>query len=153
MDQWLLRTICITGIALIVIACVLWNIRQRRLREVYAVIWLVFGGGLLLLGFFPQLIFALAAWSGIYYLTLFLLFFFICLFIFILQISIVLSSHTDANCKLTQEAAIANDEIVNLKSRIELLQQRIDTIERVESDNEVDGDSVKSDNKPGMANE
>jgi len=127
LNPWLLRTICTTVAALVVIACILWNIRQRRLREVYAMIWLVFGVVLLLFGMFPQIVMYVAHWSGIYYLTLIMGFFFICLFIFILQVSVIISSHSDSVCTLTQRLAITNEEIESLKREIEILRQRLDT--------------------------
>ena len=126
MDPLVLRTICTTAVALIVIACVLWNIRQRRLREIYAMIWLVFGFAMLLFGMFPRFIVHLAVWSGIYYLTLIMGFFFICLFVFILQVSVLLSSHSDSVCTLTQRAAIAKEEIESLKREIEDLRLQLD---------------------------
>lgn len=121
LDPLLLRTICTTVAALVVLACILWNIRQRRLREVYAMIWLVFGVVLLLLGVFPQVIMNIAIWSGIYYLTLIMGFFFICLFVFILQVSVLLSSHSDSVCTLTQRLAITNEQVESLKRQIETL--------------------------------
>jgi len=119
LDPWLLRTLCTTVAAIIVLGCILWNIRQRRLREVYAIVWLVFGAVLLLLGMFPQVIMYIAAWSGIYYLTLIMGFFFICLFVFILQVSVIVSSHSDSICTLTQQLAIAREEIKSLKRQFE----------------------------------
>ena len=124
LSPWLLRTICTTAAALIVLVCVLWNIRQRRLREVYAMIWLVFGAALLLFGMFPQIVMYVAAWSGIYYITLIMGFFFVCLFVFILQISVIVSSHSNSVCALTQRLALAKEEIESLKRDIETLQQR-----------------------------
>ena len=133
LSPWLLRTICTTMVALVVIACILWNIRQRRLREVYAVIWLVFGAVLLLFGVFPQIVMYIAYWSGIYYLTLIMGFFFVCLFVFIMQISVIVSSHSDSVCTLTQRLAIAREELESLKREIETLRQRVDHPEAKES--------------------
>ena len=126
LDPWLLRTICTSVVAIIIIACILWNIRQRRLREVYAIIWLIFGVMLLLFGMFPQVVMYIAEWSGIYYLTLIMGFFFICLFVFILQVSVIISSHSDSVCTLTQRAAIAKEEIESLKQEIETSRSRLD---------------------------
>jgi len=126
MAPLVLRTFCTTAVALAVIACVLWNIRQRRLREIHAMIWLVFGVALLPFGMFPQLVMYLAEWSGIYYLTLMMGFFFICLFVFILQVSVLLSSHSDSVCTLTQRVAIAKEEIESMKREIEDLRRQLD---------------------------
>ena len=125
LSPWVLRTICTMVSALIVIACILWNIRQRRLREVYAMIWLVFGVVLLLFGVFPQIFMCIATWTGIYYLTLIMGFFFICLFAFILQISVIISSHSDSVCRLTQRSAIAREEIESLKQQLQTLQDKL----------------------------
>ncbi|GEM_PF-1700420 len=125
LSPWLIRTICTTTAALIVIGCILWNIRQRRLRELYAMIWLVFGAALLLFGIFPQIAMYISAWSGIYYLTLITGFFFICLFIFILQVSVIVSAHSDSVCTLSQRAAIDREEIESLKREVETLRQEL----------------------------
>ena len=134
LDPMILRTLCSTVAAVIVIACILWNIRQRRLREVYAIIWLLFGVALLLCGMFPQIIMHFASWTGIYYLTFILGFFIVCLFIFILQISVILSSHSDSICTLTQRAAIAQEQIESLKQEIATLRQQLDQPVKADSD-------------------
>ncbi|MCK5113781.1 MAG: DUF2304 domain-containing protein [Phycisphaerae bacterium] len=142
-NPWVLRTICTMVAALIVIACILWNIRQRRLRETYAIIWLVFGVALLLFGVFPQIFMYISTWTGIYYLTLIMGFFFICLFVFILQISVIISSHSDSVCRLTQRSAIAREEIESLKQQVRTLQDKLDTGESQKSgdDNQNGGDA------------
>ena len=132
LSPWLIRTLCTTTAALIVIGCILWNIRQRRLRELYAMIWLVFGAALLLFGIFPQAVMHLARWSGIYYLTLIMGFFFICLFIFILQVSVIVSAHSDSVCTLSQRAAIDREEIESLKREVETLRQQLSNNETKE---------------------
>ena len=128
LSPWLLRTLITTSSALIVIGCILWNIRQRRLREVYAMIWLVFGLALLVFGLFPQIIMHISQWTGIYYLSLFMGFFFICLFVFILQISVIVSSHSDSICSLTQRSAIEKEDIESLKEQVESLQNQLGQI-------------------------
>jgi uncharacterized membrane protein (DUF106 family) len=124
-SPWLIRTLCTTAAALIVLACILWNIRQRRLRELYAMIWLVFGLALLVVGIFPQVVMYISKWSGIYYLTLIMGFFFVCLFIFILQVSVIVSAHSDAVCTLSQRAAIDRERIESLKREVETLRQQL----------------------------
>lgn len=53
------------GIALVIIAAVLWMLLTRQLREKYAVLWLVLGVVLLVLGLFPELLRAATAFLGV----------------------------------------------------------------------------------------
>jgi len=44
------------ALAVLIIAVVMWMLLTRRLREKYAVLWLIIGVGVLILGIFPQLL-------------------------------------------------------------------------------------------------
>ncbi|WP_193599086.1 DUF2304 domain-containing protein [Microbacterium sp. YJN-G] len=53
------------GIALLIITGVLWMLLTRQIREKYAVLWLVLGVVLLVLGLFPGLLTAATAALGV----------------------------------------------------------------------------------------
>lgn len=53
------------GVAVVIIAAVLWMLLTRQLREKYAVLWLVLGAALLILGLFPGLLSAATAALGV----------------------------------------------------------------------------------------
>lgn len=53
------------GIAIIIIAAVLWMLLTRQLQEKYAVLWLLLGVVLLVLGIFPGLLTAATAALGV----------------------------------------------------------------------------------------
>ena len=52
-------------LALLIIVIVMWLLLTRRLREKYAVLWLVIGLVVLLLGLFPQLLLWLTTTLGV----------------------------------------------------------------------------------------
>lgn len=52
-------------LALVMIGVVMWMLLTRRLREKYAVLWLVIGLAVLILGLFPQLLLGLTALLGV----------------------------------------------------------------------------------------
>ncbi|MDP7287401.1 MAG: hypothetical protein QGH94_05355, partial [Phycisphaerae bacterium] len=58
----------------------------------------------------------------------------ICLFIFILQVSVILSAHSDSTCTLAQRAAIAQEEIESLKREMDILRQQLDKCQDREQD-------------------
>lgn len=52
-------------LALVILGIVLWMLLTRRLREKYAVLWIVIALAVLVLGVFPQLLFWLAHLVGV----------------------------------------------------------------------------------------
>lgn len=52
-------------LAVIILAVVMWMLLTRRLREKYAVLWLIIGVAVLVLGLFPQLLLDLTDIFGV----------------------------------------------------------------------------------------
>ena len=53
------------GVAVLIIAAVLWMLLTRQLREKYAILWILLGVVLLVLGLFPGLLTAMTAALGV----------------------------------------------------------------------------------------
>jgi hypothetical protein len=107
----LLKIFAIIGSGALLIV-VVELIRRGRLKERYALLWLLAGAVLLFLSLSRGLLDAIARLLGIFYPPsfLFLLAFFFLLLI-TLHFSVVLSSLSDKNKKLAQELALLRQEL------------------------------------------
>lgn len=109
--------------ALLVVGAVVWLLRQRKLREKYAVLWILVGIATLILAGFPQLLtmaadvagFALP--SNLLFLLAILLPIGVCL-----HLSLEISVVEDETRALAEEAAI-------LRAQLDAIQARVDRID------------------------
>lgn len=109
--------------ALIVVGAVVWLLRQRKLREKYAVLWILVGIATLILAGFPQLLtmaadvagFALP--SNLLFLLAILLPIGVCL-----HLSLEISVVEDETRALAEEAAI-------LRAQLDAIQAQVDRID------------------------
>jgi hypothetical protein len=113
----LLKILAVAGSGTVLLA-VLELIRRGRLKERYAILWLLAGGVLLLLSSSRDLLEAVARLLGVFYppSLLFLLAFFFLLLI-TLHFSVVLSGLSEKNKKLAQELALLRQEMEEALSR------------------------------------
>lgn len=95
-------------------------VRRRDLREKYAVGWLVVAFVLLLIGFFPSAIMAMADAAHLSYPAAVLFVALAAIYLFSLGVSVSLTRQYRKNVRLTQEIAM-------LERRIRLLEQRNET--------------------------
>jgi hypothetical protein len=110
-------------ISLLFTGIVLHFIRSRRLREQYALLWLVLGAFMMLLSLFPQVIDSLAASIHVTYApSLLYLLAFVAVLLLLLHLSIAVSSLTDSFVLLTQTLALQKQQI----SQLQLGQQPAD---------------------------
>lgn len=100
------------GGSLFILIFVFELIRHRRLREEYALLWLLFGGVFLGFSVWRRGIDVLARIIGIYYppAAIFLIFF-IAIFFILIHYSIVLSKLTAMNTTVVQELALLRFEL------------------------------------------
>ena len=112
-----------TSIGLLVITIEL--IRRRKLWEEYALLWLLTGVVLLMLGLFPGVIYSVSGLLGLNHLTTMLLIAFLFLLSIVLHFTAVISRQTERETKLAQELAI--------------LASRLDQLERKKDGKEKDG--------------
>lgn len=114
--------IVISGIllAVLMLAVVMWLLLTRRLREKYAVLWLVIGVVVLILGLFPQLLLGLTSIFGVQVPANLLFALAIVLLLGVtLHLSWELSQAEDEIRRTAEESAI-------LRAQLDRLQERVD---------------------------
>ena len=114
------------ALALLILVIVVWMLLARKLREKYAVMWLIIGLAVLLLGIFPQLLLWLTDTLGVQVPANLLFSLAIVLLLGVaLHLSWELSQAEDEIRRCAEEAAIARTEIAALEDRIAALEQRL----------------------------
>lgn len=128
--------------ALLVVGAVVWLLRQRKLREKYAVLWILVGLATLVLAGFPQLLTMAADLAGfalpsnLLFLLAILLPIGVCL-----HLSLEISVVEDETRALAEEAAI-------LRAQLDAVQARVDRMDPAQElrgsgdKNEMHGNSV-----------
>jgi len=113
-------------LALAVVGSVIWLLRQRKLREKYAALWIVVGMVTLILAGFPQLLDWATQISGfalpsnlLFMLAIFLLMG-VCL-----HLSLEISVVEDETRALAEEAAILRSQLDGLQNQVERLQHQV----------------------------
>ncbi|MER2135059.1 MAG: DUF2304 domain-containing protein [Arthrobacter sp.] len=112
-------------LALAVVGSVIWLLRQRKLREKYAALWILVGLVTLVLAGFPQLLDWATAISG-FALPSNLLFM-VAIFLLMgvcLHLSLEISVVEDETRALAEEAAILRSQLDGLQAKVERLQQQ-----------------------------
>ena len=112
-------------LALLMVGAVAWLLRQRKLREKYAVLWILVGLVALILAGFPQLLnwaadvagFALP--SNLLFLLAILLPIGVCL-----HLSLEISVVEDETRALAEEAAILRAQLDSLQSKVDYMVAR-----------------------------
>ena len=93
-------------------------IRKRRLREEYAVLWVVTSVTILLFVLFSGVLFRLAAWLTLDHVVLMLLIVFVFLAAIVLHYSVAISKHSEHEKGLSQELALLKDELEKLRDEV-----------------------------------
>ncbi len=95
-------------------------IRRQKIKEAYALLWLVFGGIFILFSFWKRGLDYFAAIVGIYYppALLFLLLI-VAELLILINYSIVISSNNDKLKNLSQELALLKRELEEIKNKPE----------------------------------
>lgn len=123
--------------ALLVAMTIVELIRRRKLRESYAMLWLVVAAVLLLFGVFPDVLFRLSEWIRMDYRTVALLVCFLFLMVIVLQYSCALSRQAEDSRQLVQRVAL-------LEERIERLEDEQERQEDSSTENTCQGDEGDS---------
>ncbi|GAA3205533.1 DUF2304 domain-containing protein [Microbacterium terregens] len=118
------------ALAVLILVGVIWMLLARRLREKYAVLWLIIGLAVLILGIFPQLLLWLTETLGVQVPANLLFSLAIILLLGVtLHLSWELSQAEDEIRRCAEEAAIARAEIAALSDRLSELDRRIGDVE------------------------
>jgi len=97
---------------------VLELIRIKLIKEAYALLWLLFGAIFILLSFWKQGLDFLAGIVGIYYPpALLFLMLIIAIILILIQFSVVISKNNDSIKNLTQELALLQNQIADLRKK------------------------------------
>jgi len=105
-------------ISLLFLLIIFEAIRRRKFMEKYALLWILSGILVFILSVFPEPLFKIAQISGIYYLTVLLIFSFTFLLLIVLYLSISLSKLAENNKELAQEIGILKLKLDQLKKEL-----------------------------------
>lgn len=103
--------------ALLIAVITVELVRRRKLREEYAMLWLIVSAVLLVIGIFPQIVIWLQDVLEVHYLTIVVLGLFSFLAVIMLHFSIVISRQSDQIRRLTQELAMMKHELENPREK------------------------------------
>ncbi len=115
--MWTQRiVVLVLGLGLL--ALTLNLIRKRRLREEYAVLWVMTSVMILLFVLFSGVLFRVAAWLRLDHEVLMLLIVFVFLAAIVLHYSVVISKHSEREKGLSQELALLKDDLEKLREEV-----------------------------------
>lgn len=118
------------ALALLILVIVIWMLLARKLREKYAVMWLVIGLAVLLLGVVPELLLWLTRLLGVQVPANLLFSLAIVLLLGVaLHLSWELSQAEEEIRRVAEEAAISRAELESLEARIVALETAEDPAE------------------------
>lgn len=113
------------ALAIVILALVMWMLIARRLREKYAVMWIVIALSVLILGVFPQLLLWATAALGVQVPANLLFSLAIVLLLGVaLHLSWELSQAEDEIRRVAEEAALSRTQLEQLARRIEELESQ-----------------------------
>jgi hypothetical protein len=118
----MLKIQIITGaVSILLLGIVFELIRRRRLKEEYALLWLLSGLVILTFSIFPNLLDIISRATGMYYLTALFVISFLFLLLIVLHFSTVISRLSERNEQLTQELSIMDFRFKELDKRFQEL--------------------------------
>ena len=100
--------------ALLIAVVTVELIRRRKLREEYAMLWVLASLVLLAFAAFPSMLWHISQWLGVFYLTTLVILVFSFLSLLVLHLSMVVSRNTDDVRKVAQRTALLEDRIEQL---------------------------------------
>ncbi len=112
----MLKVRIIAGIISLVFLIIVFEaMRRRKFMEKYALLWVLSGTLVFIVSVFPKLLFTVSQVTGLYYLTVMLLFSFIFILLIALYLSISISKLAEHNKELAQEVGILKLKIEQMK--------------------------------------
>ncbi|PKI92052.1 DUF2304 domain-containing protein [Actinomycetales bacterium SN12] len=114
------------GIAVVALVVVLWMLLTRRLREKYAVMWILIALAVLVVGLFPGMLETLTALLGVQLPSNLLFATAILLLLGVsLHLSWELSQVEEETRRLAEEAAILRSQLARVEMRVEELREAL----------------------------
>ncbi len=105
------------GVSLMVLLVTVESIRRYRLRERYAIIWVLTGAVIMLCAFFPNILRIFSLWFGMQYVTSVVAIVFTFLILVAFHFSTALSLARDNLDRLAQQISILEARLNHLESR------------------------------------
>lgn len=93
-------------------------VRKRRLREEYAILWLLTALSVAALSLFPGLVETLGKITGFYYLTSVVFIVFVFVIAILMHYSVVISRMKETNKEMVQKCALLEQKIREMDDRI-----------------------------------
>jgi len=93
-------------------------VRERELREKYAVVWILVAFALLIVGLFPSLVMTFAAYARLSYPAAVLMVALVVIYLFAFSVSVSISRQYRRNARLTQELALMEMRLRELERRV-----------------------------------
>lgn len=103
-------------------------VRKRRLREEYAILWLLTALSVAVLSFWPGMIETLSRVTGFYYLTSVVFIVFVFVIAVLMHYSVVISRMKDTNKELVQKCALLEQKMHEMDERVSENSDRGNTI-------------------------
>ncbi len=111
----LIRRLVPLALAIVVAVASIELIRRRKLREEYAMLWIVASIGMLVFAIFPGILFKLQEVLKVSYLTIVLLAGFLFLAMILLHFAVVISRQSEEIRQLAQRHAILRQSVEKLQ--------------------------------------
>jgi Ca2+/Na+ antiporter len=92
-------------------------VRKKRLREEYAILWLLTALFIAVLSFWPGVVELLSRITGLYYLTSVVLVVFVFLIAVLMHYSVVISKMKETNKELVQKSALLEQKLCEIDER------------------------------------
>ncbi len=92
-------------------------IRRKKLREEYALLWILTGVVVIGFAMFPSVLYYISEVFGLHHLTTLLFITFIFLLVIVLHFSTVISRHSDRETELAQRLAMLEWKFSDLKNK------------------------------------
>lgn len=115
-DFTLVHRIIPAIVAVIIVVAVVELIRRRKLREEYAMLWLLASAVLLIFAVYPKLLWLLQKWLGVFYLTIMVLGSFFFLMLLTLRLGISISRLTDDSRQIAQRLSLLERKLEKFTS-------------------------------------
>lgn len=97
---------------------ILWSVRQKKLKEAYALLWLLIGSCMFVIAAVPALLRYISELVGVLYPPAMLFLLLLCGVIMLLfQYSLILSRNQEKISRLAQEISLLKNELEKLKKQ------------------------------------
>jgi hypothetical protein len=113
MDLTVTQRIIPVVVALLIVASTVELIRRRKLREEYAILWLMASAVLVIFAVFPRLLWIISKALGVYYITMMMIACFAFLSLVVIHYAMAISRLSESNRQLAQRLALLEQSLTD----------------------------------------